>query len=83
QSQHYLLSLKQTQGEGAPCSVVGPVGALHPVQGLLERFEAGPGCTAREHRDKETHVIAVGRATSSPGNKVVSSQHNSCTLIHR
>nr|XP_020478666.1 transforming growth factor beta receptor type 3-like [Monopterus albus] len=58
------------QGEGAPCSVVGPVGALHPVQGLLERFEAGPGCTAREHRDKETHVIAVGRATSSPGNKV-------------
>ncbi|XP_029292710.1 transforming growth factor beta receptor type 3 isoform X2 [Cottoperca gobio] len=51
------------------CSVA-PVGALHPVQGLLERFEAGPGCAARERGDKETHVIAVGRVTHSPENKV-------------
>ncbi|KAK5856732.1 hypothetical protein PBY51_008308 [Eleginops maclovinus] len=47
-----------------------PVGVLHPVQGLLERFEAGPGCAARERGDKETHVIAVGRVTNSPENKV-------------
>ncbi|XP_070836278.1 transforming growth factor beta receptor type 3 [Chaetodon trifascialis] len=52
------------------CSVVGPVGELHPVQGLLERFEAGPGCAARERGNKETHVIAVGRVTNSPGNRV-------------
>ncbi|KAK1877989.1 Transforming growth factor beta receptor type 3 [Dissostichus eleginoides] len=51
------------------CSV-GPVGALHPVQGRLERFDAGPGCAARERGDKETHVIAVGRVTNSPENKV-------------
>ncbi|KAM9346014.1 LOW QUALITY PROTEIN: transforming growth factor beta receptor type 3 [Symphorus nematophorus] len=55
------------------CSVAGPVGELHPVQGLLERFEAGPGCAAREHGNKETHVIAVGRVTNSPENKVMSS----------
>ncbi|XP_070779137.1 transforming growth factor beta receptor type 3 [Enoplosus armatus] len=52
------------------CSVAGPVGELHPVQGLLERFEAGPGCAARERGNKETHVIAVGRVTNSPENKV-------------
>ncbi|XP_045897017.1 transforming growth factor beta receptor type 3 [Micropterus dolomieu] len=52
------------------CSVAGPAGSLHPVQGLLERFEAGPGCAAREHGNKETHVIAVGRVTNSPENKV-------------
>ncbi|XP_032393206.1 transforming growth factor beta receptor type 3 [Etheostoma spectabile] len=51
------------------CSVA-PVGALHPVQGLLERFEAGPGCAAREQGNKETHVIAVGRVANSPENKV-------------
>lgn len=51
------------------CSVA-PVGALHPVQGLLERFEVGPGCAARESGNKETHVIAVGRVTNSPDNKV-------------
>ncbi|XP_027141681.1 transforming growth factor beta receptor type 3 isoform X2 [Larimichthys crocea] len=52
------------------CSVVGPVGELHPVRGLLETFEVGPGCAAREHGNKETHVIAVGRVTNSPENKV-------------
>ncbi|CAK6960313.1 transforming growth factor beta receptor type 3 [Scomber scombrus] len=51
------------------CSVA-PVGALHPVQGLLERFEVGLGCAARESGNKETHVIAVGRVTNSPDNKV-------------
>ncbi|KAA8585609.1 hypothetical protein FQN60_004303 [Etheostoma spectabile] len=51
------------------CSVA-PVGALHPVQGLLERFEAGPGCAAREQGNKETHVIAVGRVANSPENKL-------------
>ncbi|XP_073350180.1 transforming growth factor beta receptor type 3 [Pagrus major] len=52
------------------CSAAAPVGELHPVQGLLERFEAGPGCAARERGNKETHVIAVGRVTNSPENKV-------------
>ncbi|KAF3700588.1 Transforming growth factor beta receptor type 3 [Channa argus] len=51
------------------CSVVGPGGALHPVQGLLERFEAGPGCAARGHGKKETHIISVGKVTN-PENKV-------------
>ncbi|XP_074552677.1 transforming growth factor beta receptor type 3 isoform X2 [Halichoeres trimaculatus] len=52
------------------CSMEGQAEARHPVQGLLERFEAGPGCAAREQGNKETHVIAVGRASSSPDNKV-------------
>lgn len=52
------------------CSVAGPVGARHPVQGLLERFKAGPGCAARERGNKETHVIALRRVTNSPENKV-------------
>ncbi|XP_068593163.1 transforming growth factor beta receptor type 3 isoform X2 [Cebidichthys violaceus] len=66
-----LLLWKRTGAHGVEvqCSVA-PTGALHPVQGLLERFEAGPGCAARERGDKETHVIAVGRVTSSPENKV-------------
>ncbi|XP_061605809.1 transforming growth factor beta receptor type 3 isoform X3 [Phyllopteryx taeniolatus] len=51
------------------CSVA-QVGALHPVEALLEKFEAGPGCAARESGDKETHVIAVGRVTSGPDNMV-------------
>ncbi|XP_037646946.1 transforming growth factor beta receptor type 3 isoform X2 [Sebastes umbrosus] len=66
-----LLLWKTTAAQSVEvrCSV-GPVGALHPVQGLLERFEAGPGCEARERGDKETHVVAVGRVTHSPENKV-------------
>ncbi|KAL7378227.1 hypothetical protein ABVT39_010582 [Epinephelus coioides] len=66
-----LLLWKRTAAHSVEvqCSVA-PVGALHPVQGLLERFEAGPGCAARERGDKETHVIAVGRVTHSPENKV-------------
>ncbi len=54
--------------------MAGPVGELHPVQGLLEKFEAGPGCAARERGNKETHVIAVGRVSNSPENKVTSSK---------
>ncbi|XP_031150990.1 transforming growth factor beta receptor type 3 [Sander lucioperca] len=66
-----LLLWKGTaaQGVAVRCSVA-PVGALHPVHGLLERFEAGPGCAARERGNKETHVIAVRRVTNSPENKV-------------
>nr|XP_061805051.1 transforming growth factor beta receptor type 3-like [Nerophis lumbriciformis] len=51
------------------CSVT-RVGAHHPVEALLEKFEAGPGCAARESGDRETHVIAVGRITSSPDNTI-------------
>ncbi|XP_022603644.1 transforming growth factor beta receptor type 3-like [Seriola dumerili] len=58
------LSLRAAaQSEKVQCSAAGPVGVLHPVQGLLETFEAGPGCAARQHGNKETHVIAVGRVT--------------------
>ncbi|KAM9392075.1 transforming growth factor beta receptor type 3 [Pholidichthys leucotaenia] len=59
-----------TQSVEVRCSVVGPVGSRHPVQGLLERFEAGPGCAARERGNKETHVIALGKTTNNPENKV-------------
>ncbi len=41
-----------------------PVGVLHPVRAQLERFEAGPGCAAREGGAKETHVISVGKASN-------------------
>ncbi|XP_077474742.1 transforming growth factor beta receptor type 3 [Stigmatopora argus] len=51
------------------CSVA-PVGEHHPVEALLEKFEAGPGCAARESGGRETHVIAVGRVTSNPDNMV-------------
>ncbi|XP_019749112.1 transforming growth factor beta receptor type 3 [Hippocampus comes] len=51
------------------CSVA-RVGALHPVEALLEKFEAGPGCAARESGSKETHVIAVGRGTSGTDSMV-------------
>ncbi|KAG7325943.1 hypothetical protein KOW79_010868 [Hemibagrus wyckioides] len=40
---------------------VSPAGVLHPVHAQLERFEAGPGCAAREGGAKETHVISVAR----------------------
>ncbi|CAJ1075669.1 transforming growth factor beta receptor type 3-like [Xyrichtys novacula] len=65
-----LLWKKTAPSEGLRCSVEGQAEAQHPVQGLLERFEAGPGCAAREQGNKETHVIAVGRATSSSDRKV-------------
>ncbi len=42
-----------------------PVGALHPVRAQLERFEAGPGCAAREGGAKDTHVISVGKASNN------------------
>ncbi|XP_041672861.1 transforming growth factor beta receptor type 3 isoform X2 [Cheilinus undulatus] len=66
----FLFPLFTGHSEGLHCSVEGQAGVRHPVQGLLERFEAGPGCAARERGDKETHVIAVGRASNSPENKV-------------
>ncbi|AWP18474.1 putative transforming growth factor beta receptor type 3-like [Scophthalmus maximus] len=67
-----LLLWKRTAAQRGEvqCSVAGPAGAAHPVRGLLETFEAGPGCAARERGSKETHVIAVGRVTSSPDNRV-------------
>lgn len=67
-----LLLWRQTSAHSVEmrCSAAAPVGELHPVQGLLERFEAGTGCAARERGNKETHVIAVGRVTNSPENKV-------------
>ncbi|XP_041813918.1 transforming growth factor beta receptor type 3 isoform X2 [Chelmon rostratus] len=67
-----LLLWRRTAAESVEmrCSAAAPVGELHPVRALLERFEAGPGCAARERGNKETHVIAVGRVTNSPGNRV-------------
>ncbi|KAI4876044.1 hypothetical protein NFI96_021035, partial [Prochilodus magdalenae] len=49
---------------------VSPVGTLHPVQAQLERFDAGPGCAAREGGAKETHVIAVGSTNQRPEKQV-------------
>ncbi|KAM8825321.1 transforming growth factor beta receptor type 3 [Synchiropus picturatus] len=57
-------------GDGMQCSVA-PAGALHPVQALLEQFEAGLGCAARESGDKETRVITVGEMKNTSDNKVV------------
>ncbi|XP_069005481.1 transforming growth factor beta receptor type 3 [Embiotoca jacksoni] len=58
------------QSEELQCFVAGQLGVRHPVQGLLERFAAGPGCAAREQGNKETHVIGLGSVTNSPENKV-------------
>lgn len=58
------------QGAEVQCSPADPVGAQHPVQGLLERFQVGRGCAARQQGNKETHVVALQRATNSPGNLV-------------
>ncbi|XP_075999113.1 transforming growth factor beta receptor type 3 [Genypterus blacodes] len=65
----FLLKTTAALTEEGQCSVA-IAGALHPVQGLLEKFEAGPGCAGRESGTKETHVIAVGGATHQPENKV-------------
>ncbi|XP_077356319.1 transforming growth factor beta receptor type 3 isoform X2 [Festucalex cinctus] len=65
-----LLWRRQSAASKEKQCSVDRVGALHPVEALLEKFEAGPGCAARESGDKETHVIAVGRVTSGPDNMV-------------
>ncbi|XP_077414716.1 transforming growth factor beta receptor type 3 isoform X2 [Vanacampus margaritifer] len=65
-----LLWRRQTAASNERQCSVARVGAHHPVEALLEKFEAGPGCAARESGDKETHVIAVGRVTSGPDNTV-------------
>lgn len=56
------------------------MGALHPVEALLEKFEAGPGCAARESGNKETHVIAVGRGTSGTDDMVISTHYTQVEL---
>uniref|UniRef100_A0A8C6NIN5 Endoglin n=1 Tax=Nothobranchius furzeri TaxID=105023 RepID=A0A8C6NIN5_NOTFU len=52
------------------CSSADPMEAQHPVQVLLERFQVGRGCAAREQGNKETHVIASERVTERSGNKM-------------
>lgn len=52
------------------CQPPGPAGEQHPVQALLENVEAGPGCAAREHGNKETHAVALGSALSNTEDKV-------------
>ncbi|KAL7883535.1 hypothetical protein SRHO_G00011930 [Serrasalmus rhombeus] len=64
-----LFGAGSAGGEKLQCAV-SPVGVLHPVQAQLERFEAGPGCAAREGGAKETHVIAVGSANQRSGKLV-------------
>ncbi len=39
-----------------------PVGVLHPVRAQLERFEAGPGCAAREGGAKENPCDFCGQS---------------------
>ncbi|XP_056462370.1 transforming growth factor beta receptor type 3-like [Gadus chalcogrammus] len=50
------------RGEVLQCRL-SPAGALHPVRGQLETFQAGPGCAAQERGGQETHLVAVGRPT--------------------
>uniref|UniRef100_A0A087XWS3 ZP domain-containing protein n=1 Tax=Poecilia formosa TaxID=48698 RepID=A0A087XWS3_POEFO len=67
----FLLSNSDTSGKNfnvkRDCES-DPAGAQHPVRALLERVQAGRGCAAREQGNKETHVIALQRATNSPEN---------------
>ncbi|XP_029945411.1 transforming growth factor beta receptor type 3 isoform X2 [Salarias fasciatus] len=65
-----LWETRTARSEALQCSVPGRAGSPHPVQGLLERFEAGPGCAAREPGNQETHVVALGRVTGSRESKV-------------
>lgn len=58
------------QGAEGRCSPADAAGAQHPVWALLERVQAGRGCAAWEQGNKETHVIALQRATNSPENMV-------------
>ncbi|KAM4534548.1 transforming growth factor beta receptor type 3 [Fundulus diaphanus] len=66
----FLWEGLKAQGAEVQCSPADPVGKQHPVGGLLERFQVGRGCAARQQGNKETHVIALQRATNSPGNTV-------------
>ncbi|XP_041091586.1 transforming growth factor beta receptor type 3-like [Polyodon spathula] len=40
-----------------------PVGALHPVQGLLETYRAGLGCATQGSHGHEVHVINLRRTS--------------------
>ncbi|XP_066531208.1 transforming growth factor beta receptor type 3 isoform X2 [Hoplias malabaricus] len=64
-----LLRAGTAGGVKLHCAV-SPVGVLHPVQAQLERFDAGPGCAAREGGAKETHVISVGKSNHGPDKQV-------------
>uniref|UniRef100_A0A3B3VDX0 Uncharacterized protein n=1 Tax=Poecilia latipinna TaxID=48699 RepID=A0A3B3VDX0_9TELE len=66
----FALCSSVAQGAEGRCSPADPAGAQHPVRALLERVQAGRGCAAREQGNKETHVIALQRATNSPENMV-------------
>ncbi|RVE69088.1 hypothetical protein OJAV_G00074320, partial [Oryzias javanicus] len=65
-----LLHLLTAQAAEETCRPPAPAGEQHPVQALLEKFEAGPGCAAREHGNKETHVVALGSALSNTEDKM-------------
>ncbi|XP_036003959.1 transforming growth factor beta receptor type 3 [Fundulus heteroclitus] len=69
-SQTFPLGSTTAQGAEVQCSPADPVGKQHPVSGLLKRVQVGRGCAARQQGNKETHVIALQRATNSPGNTV-------------
>ncbi|KAK5607244.1 hypothetical protein CRENBAI_003433 [Crenichthys baileyi] len=69
-SQPFPLCRTTAQGAEVQCSPGDAVGGQHPVRALLERFQVGRGCAAREQGNKETHVIALQRPTNSPGNMV-------------
>ncbi|XP_060759997.1 transforming growth factor beta receptor type 3 [Neoarius graeffei] len=60
-----LLVRAGSAGEVTLQCGVSPAGALHPIHAQLERFEAGPGCAAREGGAKETHVVTVKRPNHS------------------
>ncbi|XP_014903663.1 transforming growth factor beta receptor type 3 [Poecilia latipinna] len=66
----FVFLWERLRGAEGRCSPADPAGAQHPVRALLERVQAGRGCAAREQGNKETHVIALQRATNSPENMV-------------
>ncbi|XP_043956384.1 uncharacterized protein engl isoform X2 [Gambusia affinis] len=66
----FVFLFERLRGAEGRCSPADPAGAQHPVRALLERVQGGRGCAAREQGNKETHVIALQRATNSPENMV-------------
>ncbi|XP_023204436.1 transforming growth factor beta receptor type 3-like [Xiphophorus maculatus] len=66
----FVFLWERLRGAEGRCSPADPAGAQHPVRALQERVQAGRGCAAWEQGNKETHVIALQRATNSPENMV-------------
>ncbi|XP_017272161.1 transforming growth factor beta receptor type 3 [Kryptolebias marmoratus] len=65
-----VLLWEKLAAQTLACSTGDPVAARHPVQALLETFQTGRACVARERGSRETHAVALDGATNSSGSKV-------------